>query len=789
MTLRAVALGVLLGLLVVSVTHFNDQVIRQTFLIGNHLPAIVFGVVLLLLLAANPLLRGLGGRWMLSAGEIAVVCGLGLVVCGWPASNLMRIFPSLVARPAQQRMTQPNWQAVSLFAYVPGGPPYVAEGYVADWSALASGLRDSQAPIVIAMRQEFAPALRRRVMEADGRWSADRSARREVLRLMNQAMLRPGLLDPPLPRTATAQAVVSHHRGLLDAALPGVLKPAPRGSGVLLNEGEPAEARAGPLFVPDAPAGSLPDAGRIDWALWWPTLRLWIGLALLVGVATLLMMLVVHPQWARRELLPYPTVRFVQEITVRQPGRWWPDVMSSRLFWLGAGVVFALHLTNGLHVWFPGFIDVPLRLDFNGLRTLFPNASRAYGTWGLFTPTIYFTVIGFGYFVTARVSFSLGFSLIAWVMVAAALGGFGLQLSNGRFDPEAAGPALRFGAYLGVTLIVLYLGRRYYTAVARGAIGLKRAADVSAGAVWALRGLLLTVGASGWLLVTHGGVGWVMALALVCSVLMIGLVLARINAETGLFYAQPDFIPSVIFAGLLGYQGLGVSALVVLTLASLVLVADPREAVAPYVANALELKQRLAGTAPGRAAMVLIPVLVAGLLVALVVTLAIDHHYGLTNSGWAVGLPRGTLDRAAAAVNEMATFGELGELTGLSELAQLAHAQPQPGVIWLVALGVVLVLACAAARLRLAWWPLHPVLFLVWGTYPAANFAFSFLLAAAIKGGVVRLGGVRSYHAARPLMVGFIAAELLAVLLWALVGAIYFYFTNQTPESYRIYPG
>ncbi len=789
MTLRAILIGVLLGLSIACFTHFNDQVIRQTFLIGNHLPPVVFGVALLLLLVANPLLRAVGARWVLRPGEMAVIIALGMAVCAWPGSNLMRIYGHLVAVPAQQRAHQAHWQAASVFAYVPGGPPYVAEGYVHDWPTLLTGVVEGQEPILAALRASLDQSLLREVSQTVDAGHAPASGlRRQLMRAINAGMSQRALMTPALPASADTEAVVTHHRAALDAALPGVFKPAPRGEGVVLNEGEPAESSTNPLFAPSGAGGGWPGVSRVDWPLWWPVLRLWIGLALLVGVATLCLIVIVHPQWTRRELLPYPTVRFVEEVTAWTPGRWLPDIAASKLFWIGALVVVVIHLLNGLHVWFPDVPDIPRDLNFNPLRRLFPNASRAYGSHALFHPVIYFAVVGFGFFIQTRVSLSVGLSMVFWVLLSAFMMGLGMRVNNNRFDPEAMGPALRFGAYLGVTLMVFFLGRRYYLGVARGALGLKRGGDVPGYAVWALRIMLLCIGGGGWLLVRYGGVGWIMALALIASVLMIGLVLTRINAETGLFYAQPDFVPAMIFAGFLGWEGIGPEALIVLLLGSLVLVADPREALGPYIGNGLAMVHRLTGRTPASAVWPIGGMLVLGLIAAVVATLAVQHHFGFSDNGWAWGLPRSAINQLTRAVNELSAHGQLETLTGLSELTQFTHARPDGRAIGWVITGLTLVFICAAARLRLPWWPLHPVLFLVWGSYPASHFAFSFLLAAVVKGAITTMGGTRAYHQTKPLMVGFIAAEIFMVIVWSIVGLWYFLATNQTPERYMIYP-
>src|SRR5690606_5689890 len=145
----------------------------------------------------------------------------------------------------------------------------------------------------------------------------------------------------------------------------------------------------------------------VPWAVWWPTLRLWLGTSLLLGLASLCMVVVVHPQWSQRELLPYPTVRFLQEWTEPQPNGWLPAVAHQRLFWVGFVTVLAIHTLNGLHAWFPALPTVVRQYDLWGLATLFPNARTVNGSSGLWNPAVYFAVIGFGFFIPTNVSLSL----------------------------------------------------------------------------------------------------------------------------------------------------------------------------------------------------------------------------------------------------------------------------------------------------------------------------------------------------------------------------------------------
>jgi hypothetical protein len=139
-------------------------------------------------------------------------------------------------------------------------------------------------------------------------------------------------------------------------------------------------------------------------------------------------------------------------------------------------------------------------------------------------------------------------------------------------------------------------------------------------------------------------------------------------------------------------------------------------------------------------------------------------------------------------VSKAAAEGTLSSATSLSGLSSLAAFRPDPGAFTWVLLGLGFALA-AVARLRLPWWPLHPVAFLVWGTYPIVMFGPSFLIGWLVKAAVIGTTGAKGYHTFRPLMVGVIAGELLMGLVWMIVGVVYYFAAGKAPVMYNIFPG
>jgi hypothetical protein len=845
-SIRAVILGLLLGLFVSGATYINDAVIRQTFLIGNHFPVSIFGAALLLLIAINPFLGALRDKLRLGfvkgplrPVEIGLIAAIGLAACGWPGSNFYRGFTPIVTMPQHWLKTEASWKAANVMSYVPGASAELAEGHVQDWEALIEGLRDGAEPdaagVPATVWSRLPQRAQRTIRNTDAAFppAADRTA---ILAGLNDYVIAPaseggastgpggqvplfvspgasvgdsGVIEARSAVLAEAEALrerdpdsphlsplMSRARGLTERAnrlalveqWPGVLLPPPEGEGLLVLGGRADEFVIDTMLTGRS-KGDWLSLGQLPWGSWWPTIRLWGGAALLLGLGSLCLALIVHPQWSKRELLTYPIVKFLDEASERQRGDWLPTVARNRLFWIGLTVPIVIHTINGLNAWFPEVPTIPLELDLSGLRTLFPNARQVWMSSAYFTPTLYLSVIAFAFFLTTSVSFSLGVSQMLWVMLGAFLIANGETLDS-DFIGAKKGNMMRFGGYLGMAAIILYTGRRYYLNVAGSMVGLARAPETPGYAVWAARGLVLCC-VLGAVSLTSGGLPWWASVTFVAMSVLMFLVMSRIIAETGLIFMQAWWMPVGILTALLGLEAVGPTTYIVLALASVILVGDPREALMPYLTNGLKMADRPAdGATPGRATPWLAIMVVVGFLVAGGVTLYLQYNQGINaKDGWArQSLPSMPFDQLSTNVKQMASEGTLAEATAATGWERLRLIQPEPGAVPWMVVGIALVVVVAAARLRLPWWPLHPVAFLVWGSYPITNFAFAFLVGWAVKVAVLRTGGAKSYHQIKPLMIGVIGGELTIALVWMIVGAIYYAATGLEPTSYLVFP-
>ena len=676
MSLRAVILGLFGAALIAGVGYLNDQVLRGNFLVGNHFPISVFGGLIVVTAAVNPLLFRLRRSWSLRPSELAVAVALVLVGCSVPGSSLMRVFTPALVMPIHHNATNTGWQKNRVLSYV---PPSMMPG---------EGKNDP------------------RVVGA----------------------FRSGLGRP--------------------------------GAHITLD--------------------------RIPWDAWEAPLLTWIPLIFLAGVCAISMSLIVHSQWARRERLRYPIAEFATTVMERGEDRATGSIFRSRLFWFGVAVTFSLHLINGVHAWFPNFIEIPLEFSFP-LWEKFPLLGRTPNAWRLLTPILYPTVIAFAYFLASDVAFSLGFCQVLFVVAAAVLVTGGIDISQAHFT---GGPFMwqRFASYLTVAFLIGYAGRNYYARLLKRAFLLSRGDRLDASTVWATR-IFLLASAGMVLIVWRLGLDLPLSVLAVGMLLLIFLVMARINAETGLFLCQPLWKPIAVLIGLFGYHALGVQGLVILGLFTAVLTIDPRESLMPFVVNALKMCDD-ARVRVGRVGWAGVLALAVALAVAVPVVLWANYNFGVqTADKWSTEhVPTDLFDMVSDAATRLTLSGQLQESNDFTAWQRLTHMDPDRRFLWAFAAGVGGVLALSALRRRFPWWPLHPVAFLVAGTWTMEQFSHSFLLGWAIKGAVTKLGGGRTYRRFKPFMIGIIAGDLLGGLLFMAIGAAYYALTGLFPTQYHVFP-
>jgi len=534
--------------------------------------------------------------------------------------------------------------------------------------------------------------------------------------------------------------------------------------------------------------------GEVPWKYWAEPLTAWMPLIVLMAVAVICLGLILHRQWTVAERLRYPIADVASTFFEQDPERAAPPLLRNRIFWWGLGIVLFVRIVNGIYHWYPDkSVSIPLSFSFHSIANEYPIIMQA-DQWWYFTlmPTIYPTVIAIAFMLAAEVSFSLAIAPLVFPVVSIIIFRM-VDVEIGQDDYMRGGPSAwqRFGSYLAMAVMIAYTGRRYYWDVLKGAMTFRGIAGVQSYAVWACRFFMVSV-LMLIVLLTGLGLDWPFAILIVGLFLLTFLGMSRINCETGLFLGLPRWQALGILLGLFGSAAMGPQVIIIVGILCVIFTMAPWESLMPFFMNGLRMctNQRIR---PGRVGASAMSIYLLGLVVAVPVMVWAIHNYGVLREGWRWStwtLPRYYYEATDKSVIELDNAGKLSQSESFTPMERLDphNWDYDSKFLWAAGLGVGVVLVVSFMRLRFPWWPLHPVIFMVWGTRQMAELSASFMLGWGIKSIVTNLGGTQTYRAAKNLMFGAIAGDLTGGLIFMAIGVVYRQLTGTQPPIYRIFP-
>lgn len=568
--------------------------------------------------------------------------------------------------------------------------------------------------------------------------------------------------------------------GLLESLIPSKLFPQPAPfrdpRGVLVLDEQVYRG----FFAGLATDGRWVGFGEIPWAAWLAPMVYWGPLVATMSLALIALAFLVHRQWAHHEQLGYPVAQVAQSFWHREDGEpGVPDLFRNRLFWAGFVPLFLLYMLDYANCWYPE--DVP------GIDQILPNLKRwgapvlqkfpvlrkcpgsGYLTW----QRISFAIVGLAYFVSSEISLTMGLS--QFILTAVGLLFFwsvGRPIGGGDVDISRA------GAYFGYTLILLYTGRTYFRAVFRKAFLWRDCDPGDAAAVLAAR--VLVVAFVGFVLVLKAmGCDGLMAFVYGLTLMMLFLVFTRIICETGIPFMQANWTPPGVMVSLLGPAAVGPKSMTLLAWINTIIAQDPRECLMPYVATSIHMADQAKARLRRFFWLVVASVAVA-VVVAFVTYLWVLYNAGPLHDPWSgTQVPKHPFQAAARWISELKTTGEYDGAAAASGLGRLGLVRTDLGELRFFLAGVFLVVSVALVRFRFSRFPIHPVLFLTWGSWAAGISWAAYLLGWFVKTLVVRFGGGRSYQRLKPVFIGIIAAELIAVAAVVAVDFAHYWITGH----------
>ena len=484
------------------------------------------------------------------------------------------------------------------------------------------------------------------------------------------------------------------------------------------------------------------EATGIPWNVWWRPVAGWMPLFLSLYGATLCLMVILRRQWVEKERLVYPVMQLnLSMLQQDEKGRLIGPFFRNHIMWFGFAVPVIASTIVGLSAYFP----------------FFPRSDELfYIPFPFFPARVSFATVGFLFLIQREVAFGLWvFNLLNKLQqtIYAEIGWSVEREMVVSVWSYSSSSLVHQGMGAMVVLVIglMVVGREHIFSVFRKAFTDApevRDDDEILPYRWAVIGLILSLGVMMYWLAELGipvlGVLVVMFFAFVVYVS-----LTRAVAEGGVAVIYAPLVSSDATLSAMGTSIFGAPGLVGMAFVR-VFANDLLNFSMPHVANGLKLSGQIDGS---RRLLFwgMLAAMVAGLFGALWMIMYLAYTFGAINLRPPnfVWLPNYVFDYAAARITEPTEPNLLG---------------------WFhTSIGAVVMSLLLLARRFWTWWPLHPIGFPISSTLDW--IAFNAFLAWAIKGPVLRYGGVRLYRRVRPFFLGMILGQFVMYgLFWIIDG-------------------
>jgi len=506
------------------------------------------------------------------------------------------------------------------------------------------------------------------------------------------------------------------------------------------------------LFITDADIYKGYYIGQ-DTIWQWKYIKAWlpVTLAWTLFVTTLLYVMmcinsVLRKQWTDSERLSYPIVQLPLQITSEQAFS--PSgIFRNRLFWMGFLVAGAIDMINSLNYYYPA---IPTVLT-PGFGQSFLDVGQFFKVkpWNAigWTPISFYPfMIGLGMFMPLDFLFSCIFFYWFWKFERVAAVALAYD-QDPRF-PYTENQA--FGAYLSFCLYSVWISRSYLAEVVRRAFGRPSSLD-DTNEPMSYRAALIGIVAGVAALVSFAnylGMTWWIGVLFFVMYFALALAITRMRAELGTPVHDLHFTgPEMIMTRVAGSKAFDAQNLTVFGLFFWFNRAY-RSHPMPHMLEALKLAEQTK-TSYRQWTAALVGLGGFAVFVTFWAILHLMYDYG------AEGKSRMTF--GAEAFNQMNTWLKTPEVGKYPELVAL----------W-VGFGIAFLLQFL--RVRVPWWPLHPLAFAVTSSWEINLVWGPLLLAFIFKSLILRYGGRGGFQRSLPFFIGLMLGQFVVGSLWNIYG-------------------
>jgi len=490
-------------------------------------------------------------------------------------------------------------------------------------------------------------------------------------------------------------------------------------------------------------------ADGVPWAWWLRPMVAWSVFVLALNLGMYSLIVLVHQQWIRNERLTFPLVYLPLELTAVEQDHAYSKIWRDSTFWMGFTIAIIPHLFCGLHTYFPAVPEIP----FKGAINLTRDVAPPWRHLGAMPINFYPGMIGFAALLPLDVSFSVWvfFVIERFLTMFGTVSGLTAATSGGAtsfpFSPEQS-----VGAWLALTGTALWMARHHLRNVLFGS-KLTSPEDVrmhrQALAGFAFCLLILTAWSS------MAGMNAFVAAVLFILFFALVLALARIRGEAGVGCISGPMMPQDLMMLVTGSRAYSVKDLTVMsTYRWFTVEFRGAPTVMGYQLEALKMADAV--HAPARS-------VTWGVILATVLTMAfatyvtlnvIYQHGAIALNAWRfTQVPRDAFNMLVSWI-------------------QVPRERD-----WLriqaVLFGAGMLVALATLRMKVLWWPLHPIGYAVGFTKRTVPWIwFSFFFGWALKAITLKVGGHKWHQRLPALCLGLILGDFFMGGIFGVVGAL-----------------
>ncbi len=484
---------------------------------------------------------------------------------------------------------------------------------------------------------------------------------------------------------------------------------------------------------------------------WLTPVLCWSGFLTLLGFVMLCLNTLLRRQWTESEKLSYPLVMLPVEMVNPKT-----QLFKTKLFWGGAALAAVLEIWNGLAYLYPSIPMLPLKMAGAGmdLSTYLP--ARPWNAIGWTPVAVYPFGIALGMLLPTDLLFSAWFFAWVWRLerVFGSASGYG-DVPGFPYVEEQS-----FGAYIGLALFALWISRKHFIKIWEGMRNLSLDLnDTHEALPYRIAVLGVAIGSICiFIFCKLAGMSPLMIISFFVIYFTLAIAITRMRAELGppahdMHHSGPDSILTSIqrsdhisspdLAMFSMFNGFNRAY---------------RSHPMPVQLEGFKMAERVnAKYRPLFFAMLL--AIAFGAISAFWADL--DQSYRLGAAG------------KIAPPNVQLIFGTEPWDRMHGWLKTPTSPQQQFNVKGAIIIGFAITLILNSMRMRIGWFPFHPVGYAVSGSWSMSLLWLPLLIAWIIKSVLLRYGGLKAYRDALPFFLGVILGECVLGSLWMLIGILF----------------